>query len=298
MAERELRKGPPPACQGPDLAPRPPRFAVPRGAVDCHAHVIAPPERFPYVAERSYTPPPASPEAYFAMHDRLGIARGVLVQVSVHGTDNRYMVEVLRARPRRLRGIAVVAADAANAALEALHEAGIRGVRLNVLFGGGIGLEALEPLAQRIKELGWHIQLLVDGPGLVALAPRLLELPVPFVIDHMGYMPAAAGVAQPGFQTLLRLLREGDCWVKLSGANRLSRGPIPYRDTVPFARALVAARPERLVWGSDWPHVAIEGPMVNDGDLLDLFAEWVPDAATRRLILVDNPAKLYGFPTL
>lgn len=284
-----------PPCQGPDPHPHAPRFRPPSGSCDSHAHVIGSPERYPFTPKRSYTPPPAPEEAYLAMHDALGIERGVLVQVSVHGTDNRLLVETLRRHPHRLRGIAVVEPDIDEAQLDVLDAAGVRGIRCNELFGGGIGVEAMESLAERIARRGWHLQLLIDGTRLLSISKRLAYLPVPFVIDHMGYIPTAAGLDDPGFRELCKLLKEADCWVKISGANRISSEPIPYRDTIPFAKALVETRPERLVWGSDWPHVAIGGPMANDGILLDLLAEWVPDEATRNRILVDNPAALYGF---
>lgn len=279
-------------CQGPVANTRAPRFRLPPGAVDCHAHVIGPP---PYVAARSYTPPEASLAAYLAMHEALGIERGVLIQVSVHGTDNRAMVEALKRQPKRLRGISVVPAEVSDRELAALDAVGVRGLRLNVLFGGGVGLDAMESLAARMPP-GWHIELLLDATNLHELAPRLERLKVPFVIDHFGKLSTGLGVFHRGFKTMLALVRNAECWVKLSGANRISPGPIPYRDTVPFAHALVEAAPGRLVWGSDWPHVAENSTMPNDGDLLDLLAEWVPDEATRTRILVDNPARLYGFP--
>jgi predicted TIM-barrel fold metal-dependent hydrolase len=257
--------------------------------------VIGPPDRFPYVSNRSYTPPEAPPEGYLGMLDALGLDRGVLVQVSVHGTDNRRMVEVLRAQPARLRGVAVVAPDVSDRELEDLAAAGVRGLRLNVLFGGGIGFDALETLASRIAGLRWHLQFLLDARELPALAPRLERLPVPFVVDHMGHMPTAVGLDHPGFQTLLRLVRDRGCWVKLSGGYRTSSAGPPFADTIPFARALVEAAPDRMVWGSDWPHVAMDTYMPKTGDLLDLLATWVPDEALRRRILVDNPARLYGF---
>jgi predicted TIM-barrel fold metal-dependent hydrolase len=282
----------PARCRGPDPDPRAPRFRVPKGATDCHAHVIGGP---PFVADRSYTPPEATLDAYFAMHDALGIARGVLVQISVYGTDNRVMVAALKRAPNRLREICVVAPEVSERELESLDAVGVRGVRLNVLFGGGIGLDAMETLAARIQGLGWHIQLLLDATNLHELAPRLERLPVPFAIDHFGIFPTGLGVNHRGFQTLVGLVRNADCWVKISGANRTSPGPIPYRDTIPFARALVEAAPGRLVWGTDWPHVAEKKLMPNDGDLLDLLAEWVPDEGMRRRILVENPERLYGF---
>ena len=286
----------PALCQGPDPAPRPPRrFVLPPGATDTHAHVIGGPPDYPWVAQRSYTPPPALADAYIGMLDATGMRYGVLVQVSVHGADNRLMLETIAAHPARLRGICVVPPDASERELEALAAAGIVGCRINVLFGGGVGIEALEPLARRIKRFGWHIQLLLDARQLPAMMPALARLPVPFVIDHMGHLPTGLGIDDPGFRAMLTLLREADCWVKLSGAYRMSSEGPPYGDTIPFAQALVAARPDRLVWGSDWPHVHLAGPMPNVGDLIDLMADWVPDAATRDRIFAANAHRLYGF---
>lgn len=287
----------PPACQGPNPVVDPPSFAVPADACDTHAHVIGSADRFPMVANRSYTPPPAPEAAYLGMLDSLGMARGVLVQISVYGTDNRCMIESLKAHHDRLRGIAVVAPDVGDGELEALHAAGVRGIRINVLFGGGVAIDEMERLAARVAPLGWHIQLLIDARNLPELGPRIMKLPVEVVIDHMGHMPVSAGTAYPGFQWMLRLLGEGRAWTKLSGAYRISQAGTPFHDTLDFAQALVAAAPERCVWGSDWPHVSVEGPMFNTGALLDLLPLWVPEEAVRNRILVDNPARLYGFPT-
>jgi predicted TIM-barrel fold metal-dependent hydrolase len=284
-----------PPCPPPDPDPHgPTRFAVPPGAVDTHAHVIGTPPDHLFVEARSYTPPGAPATAYLCMLDAAGMAYGVLVQVSVHGTDNRLLVETLRANPKRLRGIAVVALDAPERDLAALKDAGVVGLRLNVLYGGGIGFDQVERYGALCRELGWHLQFLIDARDLPPLAARLARLPVPFVVDHMGHMPVAAGVDDPGFRTLAALVRDG-AWVKLSGAYRLTDQGPPYRDTIPFARALVAAAPERCLWGSDWPHVANWGVMPNVGDLLDLLTDWVPDGTTRRRVLVDNPHRLYGF---
>lgn len=286
--------GPPP-CPGPDPSVAPPTFSVPIGACDCHAHVIGRPPRHPLVPERSYTPPEATPAAYRRMLGALGCTRGVLVQVSVHGTDNRLLVDTLRQDPANLRGVAVVGPEVDQATLEELHRAGVRGCRLNVLFGGGISLDALETLAGRIAGFGWHIQLLIDARQLTDLGPRLLRLPVDVVFDHLGHVPVEAGTSDLGFQWLLRLLREGRAWVKLSGAYRISRKGAPFHDTLPCARALVEAAPDRCVWGSDWPHVAVWGPMPDTGGLLNLLPLWAPDDEVRRGILVDNPTRLYGF---
>jgi predicted TIM-barrel fold metal-dependent hydrolase len=294
-ANTEKATTPAPACPAPDPAPRgPKRFAVPSGAIDTHAHVIGLPPTYPFVATRSYTPPEATPEAYLRMLDATGMTYGVLVQVSVHGTDNRLLVETLKQHPQRLRGIAVVPLGLPDASYEALREAGVVGLRLNVLYGGGIGFDEVDRYGALARELGWHLQFLVDAKDLTPMASRLARLPVPFVVDHMGHFPTSRGTGDPGFQTLVSLVRDG-AWVKLSGAYRLTVEGPPYRDTIPFARQLHEAAPERCVWGSDWPHVSHWGQMMNVGDLLDLLADWVPDDEARRRVLVDNPARLYGF---
>ncbi|SEK61513.1 Predicted metal-dependent hydrolase, TIM-barrel fold [Bosea lupini] len=295
-----MREQPPstdraPACPGPDPHPhRPTRFVVPQGAVDTHAHVIAAPPAHPLVSGRSYTPPPATPESYLAMLDATGMSHGVLVQVSVHGTDNSLMVETLTANRDRLRGIAVIPLGLPDRELAALKAAGVVGLRLNVLYGGGVGFDQLDQYAALAREMGWHLQFLVDAKDLPDLSPRLGKLPVPFVVDHWGHFPTSRGIADPGFQALVSLVRDG-AWVKLSGAYRNSVGGPPYADTVPFARLLHEAAPERCVWGSDWPHVAHWQHMMNVGDLLDLLADWVPDPVARARVLTDNAHRLYGF---
>ncbi len=284
--------GRPPACPGPDPAPRgPTRFRVPPGAVDTHAHVIGLPSTYPFVEARSYTPPAATPEAYLAMLDATGMTHGVLVQVSVHGTDNHLMLDTLHATGGRLRGIGVVPPDLPFGEADAMRRAGVVGLRLNVLYGGGLGFDALDATEALCLEMGWHLQFLLDVrtlPG--ALATRLSRLRVPFVVDHMGHFPADP--AELGFQVLLSLVRDG-AWVKLSGAYRLA--PEPWQATVPLAQALYAAAPDRCVWGSDWPHVSQWDRMMNVGELLDLLADWVPAPAARNRILVENAHRLYGF---
>jgi 2-pyrone-4,6-dicarboxylate lactonase len=295
MAAENTKHGSAPPCPGPDPNPRrPTRFAMPAGAVDTHAHVIGLPPEYPFVEVRAYTPPAAPLRAYLAMLDRVGSTYGVLIQVSVHGTDNRLMLDALRTNRKRLRGIAVAPLGLPDEDYRAMKEAGVVGLRLNVLYGGGIGFEKLADYGALCRDIGWHLQFLLDARELPALAPAISRLPVPFVVDHMGHFPASAGVKEPGFQTLVGLVRDGG-WVKLSGAFRVtSEGP-PYRDTIPIAHALQEAAPDRCVWGSDWPHVANWKYMPNVGELLDLLADWVPDEAARRRVLVDNPARLYGF---
>lgn len=295
MSDAATPKSEPPACPGPDPRPRgATRFKVPARAVDTHAHVIGAPPDYPLMPDRSYTAPVATAADYLAMLDATGMTYGVLIQVSVHGTDNRLMLETLRANPARLRGVAVVDLGLPDAAYADLKEAGVVGLRINALFGGGVSLDLMERYGDLCAELGWHLQFLLDARDLGELGPRIRRLPVPAVVDHMGHFPASAGVGHPGFQELLRLVAEG-AWVKLSGAYRLSVEGAPYRDTIPLARALAEVAPERCVWGSDWPNVSTWTPMPNIGDLLDLLADWVPDEATRNRILTDNAHRLYGF---
>lgn len=286
-----------PPCPGPDPQPRGPRrFEVPLGAVDTHAHVIGLPPDYPLVPVRSYTPPAAAPEAYLRMLDATGMSHGVLVQVSVHGVDNSLMLQTLRANPQRLRGIAVMPLGLPMREYEAARSAGVVGLRLNVLYGGGIGFDTLEDYGALAREMGWHLQFLVDTRELPRLAPRIAKLPVPFVVDHMGHFPVAqVGPDEAAFQALVELVRDGG-WVKLSGAYRLSQAEPPYAETTPYAQRLMEVAPQRCVWGSDWPHVAHWRTMPNVGDLLDTLALWVPDAQQRHDVLVGNPARLYGFP--
>jgi 2-pyrone-4,6-dicarboxylate lactonase len=273
----------------PDPLPRPPRrFALPAGAVDTHAHLIGE----TYIEQRSYTPSPAAESAYLHMLDVVGMTYGVLIQVSVHGTDNDLMLRALRANRQRLRGVAVVAHDVCDVEIARLKSAGVVGLRLNTTTGGGVGVANLDSYAALCKELGWHLQFLVQPPLLSSLLPKLTALPVPAVIDHMGYAHAGLKEAQ---RALLQLAREG-VWVKLSGGFRLSPSGPPYADTVDFTAQLAEAAPDRCVWGSDWPHVKFRGPMPNPGDLLDLLAAAVPDPRLRDAILSDNPQRLYGFP--
>jgi predicted TIM-barrel fold metal-dependent hydrolase len=290
-----------PACPGP--APvSPPKQKLPPRACDTHAHVFGPASRFPYAADRSYTPPDAPLAMYLGMLDTLGFERGVLVQGSAHGHDNAAMLDALERAPQRLRGVAVADADTPAAELRRWHALGVRGLRFNHFFRdgqlhyrGGVTLESAQVLAPVMRELGWHRQLWIDVKDLPDTVPALNALGLPVVIDHMGRTDARAGIGAPGFQSLLRLLGEGGCWVKLSGAHRVSDNAPDYPEARPLHQALVAANPERLVWGADWPHPRMQGPMPDAGHLLDLFFDWTPDASARQRILVDNPARLYDF---
>ncbi len=285
-----------PSCQGPHPNPGRPRLKAPPGAVDTHFHVFGPTTRYPYTPARSYTPPEAPLSRYRDLLDRLGIDRAVIVHPSVHGTDNRVTLDALDASRDWMRGVAVVDETVSEAELREMHEHGVRGLRINVLFKGGVGFDAARRLADKIKDLGWHLQFLIDISATPEFARELAALPVDSVVDHMGHMSTAKGVDHPAFQNLLALVREGRTWVKLSGAYRMTqeREP-PYGDVAPFAQALVAANPDRMLWATDWPHPAVTIPMPDDAALLNMLGDWAPEAAMQRRILVDNPARLYGF---
>jgi len=289
----------PPSCAAHDPEPKRPAAAVPPHACDVHAHVCGPQERYPLIPERLYTPPVASPEDFRHMLDALGLERGVLVQPSIYGTDNRAMLDALARDQKRLRGVAVVPFDVTAAEIEQLHAAGVRGVRSNIVDlkdnKGQLPLDQLRALAQRIKPFGWHVEFLMHVNEFPQLDVQLKDFPVDVVFGHLGYVPTAQGLDTPGFAALLRLMRDGRAWAKMTAPYRLTLSTMPYPDTARFAQALVDAAPGRLLWGSDWPHVFIKTAMPNDGDLFDTFAKWVPDAEMRRRILVDHPAKVYDF---
>lgn len=285
-------------CLPPRPVTKPRRITVPRGAWETHAHVIGATEMYPFVRGRHFNPPPAPPAAFVAMLDMMGLDYGVVVQVSVHGTDNRLLVEALSSFPNRLCGVAVIDPKISDKDVAVLKEAGVRGIRILDIVGGGVGLKNLELLAARCAEVGWHIQVATRGETYLDLAPRLLKLRVPFIIDHMGWCAAKDGIQSREFQAVLHIVRNSDCYVKLSGGFRLSAQPFPYSDIVPFAQQLIAAAPDRMVWGSDWPHVGLydEAARPDVGHILDWLADYAPDVAQQKRILVDNPARFYGVP--
>jgi predicted TIM-barrel fold metal-dependent hydrolase len=285
-----------------DAQPHAPGTALPPGACDCHAHICGPASAYPYDAQRIYTPPDATIESYRHLLATLGVERAVLIQPSVYGTDNRAMLAALRAGGPGFRGVAVVEPTIAAREVEALHQAGIRGVRLNLVDRregrNAVPLELVRALAERIAPFGWHIEFLVNLDEAEGFAGAVAGLGVPIVLGHLGYPRAGARdwTRSPAFASLLSLLAGGRCWVKLTGPYRISGAPdLPYDDVDAAAAELARAAPGRLIWGSDWPHVMMKKPMPNDGALCDLLARWIPDAKTRARILVENPVELYGF---
>jgi predicted TIM-barrel fold metal-dependent hydrolase len=273
---------------------RPPQVRAPSLTCDCHFHIFGPYDRFPLDAGRTYTPPAALVPEYLAMASSVGIGRMVVVQASVYGTHNAVTLDAVRQFGlHRARAVAVIDDSFAPAGLREMHDAGVRGVRFNMVSGNGTPEDQLEALARRVAPLGWHIQVYAEGDKLEAIAPLLATLPVEVVIDHCGGVKAALGTAHPQFVALLRLLDSGRAWIKLSSYRASSAGA-PWTDVAPNVRALAAATPERCVWGTDWPHPSMD-PVPEAGELFDQFVAWVPDTAMRQRILVDNPARLYGF---
>ncbi|MFN7751693.1 MAG: amidohydrolase family protein [Pseudomonadota bacterium] len=286
-----------PTIRPPDPHLRAPAIPLPPGSCDCHAHVFGPADRFPYAPTRAYTPVDTPTPMYVAQLRALGCERAVLVQPSCYGTDNTAMLDALRSGSFPFRGVAVISGHEPDEELEAMHAAGVRGIRLNLYTRGALlSLDDAQRLAARVRPFGWHLQIYASLSTLSDLDGLLDRLDRPVVIDHLGHPDVAAGPQAPGFRALLRALADGRCWVKLSGAYRLTQRHPRYPEALPFARALVAANPERLVWGSDWPHTNFAGPMPNDAELADLLCEWAPDDTVRHRILVDNPARLYDFP--
>jgi 2-pyrone-4,6-dicarboxylate lactonase len=275
---------------------RAPVFRMPRNACDAHVHIFGPADRFPYVTDRRYSPKDVPKEHLAALHRDLGIDRAVLVQPTCHGTDNRAMLDALEWGRGRYKGVALLAGDESDVEIESMSKLGVCGVRLNFLqhLGGAPDLGVARRVVDRAAELDWHVQLHFDASGVIAFDEFIRAIPATFVIDHMGRTPVADGLDQPPFRALIRLLELPNCWVKVSGADRITAQGSPYHDAIPFARAVVERAPDRVVWGTDFPHPMLKMPPDNSG-LVDLVPLIAADAQVRHKLLVDNPARLYGF---
>jgi predicted TIM-barrel fold metal-dependent hydrolase len=282
-------------------------FDVPKGACDCHTHIFGPDDKFPFSPDRKYTPPNASIADLNALHKALHIDRVVVVHPSPYGADNACTVDAVRRMGARARGVAVIDDKTSDADLDAMHEAGIRGVRVNLESAGendpAKAAQHLQNASTRVARLGWHVQTYTNLHVLQPLADAIMRMPTPLVVDHFGLAQAANGVGQPGFAELLSLLRNGKIYVKISAAYRISNVP-GHADTAPIARAIIDANPDNVVWGTDWPHpgggrrdpMAVE-PFrpIDNGAALNRLASWTKDSSELRKILVDNPARLYQF---
>jgi predicted TIM-barrel fold metal-dependent hydrolase len=279
-------------------AGRRPAITVPPGACDCHIHVFGPRQRFPLAADLAYSPGEAPVAAYLRVRRRLGIERTVVIQPSAYGLNNACTLEAVAQLLPNARGIAVVDPAIPDAGLEQLHNAGIRGLRFSLVVKNAMRPEHLEAMTKRIQSFGWHIQFRSTHRDLPELESLLRRLPVDVCLDHLGGIPPETPLAHPAWQTLFRLLAGGRCWVKLSAPYQLSRMPGPgYADYAPQVRALVKAAPQRLLWGTNWPHPLVE-TKPDDADLLDSLGEWIADESIRRAVLVENAAALYGFPPI
>jgi len=277
--------------------PSKPAFQVPAGAVDAHCHVFGPAAQFPFAPERKYTPCDASKDQLFALRDHLGFSRNVVVQATCHGNDNRAMVDALLHSQGRARGVASVSRDVTDDVLRAMHAAGVRGVRFNFLkrLVDFTPKEVLLEIAGRIAPLGWHVVVYFEAQDLPELWDFFTALPTTVVVDHMGRPDVTKPVDGPEFELFVRLLREHpNVWSKVSCPERLSKsGPPDYDDVVPFARRIVEAFPDRVLWGTDWPHPNLKGHMPDDGKLVDFLPKIAVTPELQRRLLVDNPMRLY-----
>src|SRR3972149_2088046 len=273
---------------------REPPSALPPGSCDAHCHVFGPGDKFPYAPNRRYTPAAAPKEMLAALHGHLGVERAVIVQASCHGTDNAAMLDCIASDPKRYRGVAIVDDGFTDADYDALDRGGVRGVRFNFVkhLGGAPDMAVFNRVIDRIKGRGWHVVLHVDAPDIIPLSDMIRNLPLPFVIDHMGRVPSAAGVVQLPLRALIELARRGNCWIKVCGAERISMPP--YAAAVPIAHALVEAAPDRVLWGTDFPHPNATHE-ADEADLVDLVPQFAPEVLAQERLLVDNPARLYGF---
>jgi len=289
----------------------PVNFEVPAGACDCHTHIHPDPAKFPFYDKRVYTPELASPEEMAALHKALHMERVVIVTPSIYGPDNSATLFGMTARGPTARGVAVIDDKTSDSDLDAMGKAGFRGIRLNLATGGtsdpNVARQRFQTAVDRMKARNWHVQMFTSLAIISSIKDLVASSPVPLVFDHFGGAQAALGVGQPGFSDLVELVKSGKAYVKISGAYRASKLGPDYPDAAPLAQALIAANADRIIWGTDWPHPDSPGPAgrkatevapplpIDDGRLLNQLPVWAPDAATRKKILVDNPARLYGF---
>jgi 2-pyrone-4,6-dicarboxylate lactonase len=273
---------------------RKPSFQLPPDACDAHCHVFGPGNVFPYAPNRRYTPDDAPKDMLKALHDHLGISRAVIVQASCHGSDNRAMLDALAWRPEHYRGVAILDENTPGTDIPVMHRAGVRGARFNFVkhLGGSPDMTVFSNILRRIKPLGWHVVLHVDAPDIIPLSDMMRGLTLPFVIDHMGRVPAKDGVDQKPLAALLDLAKLDRCWIKVSGSERIDMPP--YDKAIPIARKIVEASPSRVLWGTDFPHPNSTHE-ADEADLVDLLPKIAPDPAQQKALLVDNPAKLYGY---
>ena len=296
-AEEPAAVKPIPAIAGPDPDTRTPAFKAPAGAVDTHCHIFGPAAEYPFSPKRPYTPPDAPLPAFRALHEKIGVERAVIVNATLHGLDNRVVTDAIAKSGGKYRGIANVSGAMSDDDLKALDKAGICGCRFAFLKRlGGVGdIGAFKRLVERAAAIGWHVDIYLEPGTIREFTPILKALPTTYVIDHMGTIAAGKGLDDPEFKALLDLQASDDkCWVKITGLERASAGGPPFHDSVPFAKRLIENSPDRVLWGTDWPHPNVK-IMPNDGDIVDLVPLYAPDAATQRKLMVTNPERLFRF---
>ena len=286
-----------PSCMPPDNHTRTPLYKAPPQSCDAHCHVFGPHAIFPYSDKASYWPPDADKHALKRLHDKLGIERAVLVQASCHGTDNRAMIDAIKSSKGAYRGVCIANDSFSENDFQDLHDGGVRGVRFNFVkhLGGAPNLDSMKTVLERVKPLGWHLVIHVNAEDVISYAEFFDALDMDIVVDHMGRIPTTEGVGQQAYKILLERMQRDNWWMKVCGSERISMGP-PFYDAVPFAQGFIELAPERILWGTDYPHPNIKKHMPNDADLLDLVPLIARDPAIQKKILVDNPARLYGFP--
>lgn len=284
-------------CKAPDPDTKTPKFKVPFNATDAHCHIFGPGDVYPYAPDRSYTPPDAGLDKFKKLQNILGLNRAVLVNASCHGTNNDPIIDAIAQSGGAYRGVANVDETFTEADFEKLHAGGCRACRFNFVkhLGGVPDMKVFHSIINKIKQLDWHVVLHFDAGDLIEFKDMLDNLPIPYIIDHMGRVPTKDGIEQAPFQLLLEFAKRDNCWIKVCGAERISAMGPPFTDAVPFANAIIEIAPNRVLWGTDWPHPNIKQHMPNDGDLVDLIPLIAPSAELQQKLLVDNPHRLYGF---
>ncbi len=284
------------SCLAPNRNTKVPIYKTMKNACDAHCHIFGPHEIFPYSKKATYWPPDTSEALLRKMHDKIGIKRAVLVQASCHGTDNRAMINAIQNDPKRYKGVCIADSSFTDEDFKYLDDNGVKGVRFNFVthLGGAPNLEVMENVINKVIPLGWHLVIHVNAEYISKYADFFTKFDLPIIVDHMGRVPTSKGVEQEAYKILCQFMKKPNWWVKISGAERIAFQP-PFYDAIPYAQGLVAIAPDRILWGTDYPHPNIKEHMPNDADLLDLFSLMVPDKELQKKILVDNPTRLYGF---
>ena len=284
-------------CMPPDPNTKVPKFKAPPKSCDAHCHIFGPRDLFPYHPNSTYEPPDAGKDRLKQLHDILGIDRAVIVQASCHGPDNRAMIDAIASSGGAYRGVCIANKEFTDNNFQELHEGGVRGVRFNFVthLGGTPDLDVMKRILNQVKPLGWHLVIHVNAEDIIKFEDFFSQFDMQIIVDHMGRVPCDQGTQQQAFQILKEFMHRENWWVKVCGSERISREGPPFHDAIPFAKELITIAPDRILWGTDFPHPNISRWMPNDGDLVDLVPLFAENEALQKKVLVDNPARLYGF---